>query len=91
MTPMPGASGATKDEFLGWSDGGEYARAAEAAGVDVIGMLEAGVDAQQLLEFVSNYRKEEGEDYYTAEVDCNSSTSSKGFNCEDYSINSKDY
>ncbi|CAM9489734.1 unnamed protein product [Laminaria digitata] len=61
MTPMPGASGATKDEFLGWSDGGEYARAAEAAGVDVIGMLEAGVDAQQLLEFVSNYRKEEGD------------------------------
>lgn len=60
MTTTHGASGATKDEFLAWSDGGEYARAAEAAGVDVCGMLEAGVDAQQLLEFVSNYRKEEG-------------------------------
>lgn len=46
---------------LAWDDGGEYARAAEAAGVDVGGMLEAGVDAKHLLEFVSNYRKEEGE------------------------------
>ncbi|CAM9126962.1 unnamed protein product [Ectocarpus fasciculatus] len=45
---------------LAWDDGGEYARAAEAAGVDVGGMLEAGVDAKHLLEFVSNYRKEEG-------------------------------
>lgn len=62
MTTAPGASGATrsKDSCLGWSDGGEIAQAAEAAGVDVGGMLEAGVDAQQLLEFVSNYRKEEG-------------------------------
>lgn len=67
MTATPGSSGATKDEFLAWSDGGEYARAAEAAGVDVIGMLEAGVDAQQLLEFVSNYRKEEGEGYNSSE------------------------
>ncbi|CBJ30654.1 expressed unknown protein [Ectocarpus siliculosus] len=46
---------------LAWDDGGEYARAAEAAGVDVGGMLEAGVDAKHLLEFVSNYRKEEGD------------------------------
>lgn len=29
--------------------------------MDVGGMLEAGVDAKHLLEFVSNYRKEEGE------------------------------
>lgn len=63
MATTAGTSGVTKDEFLAWSDGGEYAKAAEAAGVDVCGMLEAGVDAQQLLEFVSNYRKEEGEDY----------------------------
>lgn len=49
------------DDFPGWDDGGEYARAAEAAGVDVGGMLEAGVDAKQLLEFVSNYRRQEGE------------------------------
>ena len=41
--------------------GGKYARAAEAAGVDVGDMLEAGADARQLLEFVSTYRKEEGE------------------------------
>lgn len=47
--------------FPGWDDGGAYARAAEAAGVDVGGMLEAGVDAQQLLEFVSNYRKDQGD------------------------------
>ncbi|CAM9136348.1 unnamed protein product [Ectocarpus sp. 13 AM-2016] len=46
---------------VAWDDGGEYARAAEAAGVDVGGMLEAGVDAKHLLEFVSNYRKEEGD------------------------------
>ncbi|CAM9172181.1 unnamed protein product, partial [Ascophyllum nodosum] len=41
--------------------GGKYARAAEAAGVDVGDMLEAGADARQLLEFVSTYRKEEGD------------------------------
>lgn len=45
---------------ISWDDGGEYARAAEAAGVDVGGMLEAGVDAKQLLEFVAAFRKEEG-------------------------------
>lgn len=54
-------SEAGKEGFPGWDDGGEYARAAEAAGVDVGGMLEAGVDARQLLEFVSNYRQTEGE------------------------------
>lgn len=59
-TPLNGGT-ATKDEFPGWDDGGEYARAAEAAGVDVGGMLEAGVDAKQLLEFVSNFRRHEGE------------------------------
>lgn len=54
-------SEAGKEGFPGWDDGGEYARAAEAAGVDVGGMLEAGVDARQLLDFVSNYRPTEGE------------------------------
>ncbi|CAM9264054.1 unnamed protein product [Scytosiphon promiscuus] len=41
-------------------DGGKDARAAEAAGVDVGGMLEAGVDAEHLLEFVAAFRNEEG-------------------------------
>lgn len=59
-TPPNGGT-AAMDDFPGWDDGGEYARAAEAAGVDVGGMLEAGVDAKQLLEFVSNYRRQEGE------------------------------
>lgn len=54
-------SEAGKERFPGWDDGGDYARAAEVAGVDVGGMLEAGVDAKQLLDFVSNYRKTEGE------------------------------
>lgn len=45
---------------ISWDDGGEYASAAEAAGVDVGGMLEAGMDAKQLLEFVAAFRKEEG-------------------------------
>ncbi|CAM9128296.1 unnamed protein product, partial [Hapterophycus canaliculatus] len=44
-----------------WDDGGEYARAAEAAGVDVGGMLEAGVEAKQLLEYVASFRKDEGD------------------------------
>lgn len=52
---------AAKDDSLTWDDGGEYARAAEAAGVDVGGMLEAGVDAKRLLDFVSNFRRREGE------------------------------
>lgn len=59
-TPRNGGT-AAKDEFPAWDDGGEYARAAEAAGVDVGGMLEAGVDAKQLLDFVSNFRRQEGE------------------------------
>lgn len=45
----------------GWDDGGKYARAAEAAGLDVGNLLETGADARQLLEFVSNYRKRESE------------------------------
>lgn len=61
MATPPDGGTATKDESLAWDDGGEYARAAEAAGVDVGGMLEAGVDAKQLLEFVSNFRRREGE------------------------------
>jgi len=52
---------AAKDDSLAWDDGGEYARAAEDAGVDVGGMLEAGVDAKRLLDFVSNFRRREGE------------------------------
>lgn len=44
-----------------WDDGGEYARAAEAVGLDVGGMLEAGVGARKLLEFVASYRRSEGE------------------------------
>lgn len=50
----------TDGGFSVWGDGGKYPCAAEAAGVDVGSMLEAGVDAKQLWEFVSNYRKEEG-------------------------------
>lgn len=61
MATPPDGETAPKDEFPAWNDGGEYARAAEAAGVDVGGMLEAGVDAKQLLEFVSNFRTHEGE------------------------------
>lgn len=59
-TPARGGT-ATKDEVPAWDDGGEYARAAEAAGVDVGGMLEAGVDTKQLLDFISNFRRDEGE------------------------------
>lgn len=55
------ASDAADGGLNAWDDGGKYARAAEAAGVDVGGMLEAGVDAKQLLDFVSNYRRTEGE------------------------------
>lgn len=60
MATPPVGGTTTKDEFPGWDDGGECARAAEAAGVDVGGMLEAGVDAKHLLEFVSNFRRQEG-------------------------------
>eukprot|EP00903_Cladosiphon_okamuranus_P015272 g14113.t1 len=60
MATPPDVGPTTKDEFPGWDDGGEYARAAEAAGLDVGGMLEAGADAKQLLEFVSNFRRQEG-------------------------------
>lgn len=63
MATASETSAAARQVSPAWSDGGEYARAAEAAGVDVGSMLEAGVDAKQLLEFVSNYRKEEGEQY----------------------------
>lgn len=45
----------------GWDEGGEYARVAEAAGLDVGSLLETGADARQLLKFVSNYRKRESE------------------------------
>ncbi|CAM9313559.1 unnamed protein product, partial [Sphacelaria rigidula] len=55
------ASDTAEDRFSAWDDGAEYARAAEVAGVDVGGMLEAGVDAKKLLDFVSNYRRAEGE------------------------------
>lgn len=55
------ASDTAEDQFSAWDDGAEYARAAEVAGVDVGGMLEAGVDAKKLLDFVSNYRRAEGE------------------------------
>lgn len=56
-------SDVAEERFSAWDDGGEYARAAEVAGVDVGGMLEAGVDAKKLLDFVSNYRRAEGERY----------------------------
>ena len=59
VTPLDQET-AAKDDLLAWDDGGEYARAAEAAGVDVGGMLEAGVDAKRLLDFVSNFRRREG-------------------------------
>lgn len=61
MATPPDERTSTEDGFPAWDDGGEYARAAEAAGVDVGGMLEAGVDAKQLLEFVSNFRRQEGD------------------------------
>lgn len=61
MTAGSAASDAAEDRFPAWHDSSEYARAAEAAGVDVHGMLEAGVDTGKLVDFVSNYRKAEGE------------------------------
>lgn len=68
MRELASASGsegsdAPEDRLATWDDGGEYARAAEAAGVDIGGMLDAGVDAKKLLDFVSNYRRAEGERY----------------------------
>lgn len=59
-TPLDGET-AAKDKFSAWDPGTEYDnRARWGGGVEAGDMLEAGLDAKQLLRFVSNFRKDPG-------------------------------
>lgn len=59
-TPLDGET-AAKDNFSAWDAGTEYDdRARGGGGVQAGDMLEAGLDAKQLLQFVSNFRKDQG-------------------------------
>lgn len=61
MAAPPGGETAAKDGFLAWDAGAEYEdRARGNRGVGVSDTLEAGLNAKQLLRFVSNFRTDQG-------------------------------